>query len=539
MKKQSTSKGFAILSSAAIAGKFLSIIYVPFLLKIIGGNRPYAIYSVAYQIYAYIYILTNAGIPSAISKIISEFVAVENYRSARKTFKISRFLLLILGIVMAFTMYCISGPLTIHMNYGEAKYSVIALCPAILFTSVSSAYRGYFQGIRNMKPTAISQVLEQILNTVFTLLFAAIFIRYGVEVGCVGATMGTTIGSLASALYLIVIYKKNKESKVVNLDNDKNNVRHTNKQIARKILKYSVPITLSVAILSAGTLIDSYNITSRLIAGGNLKNHAQNIYGMYTKYIMLINMPITIISALAVAVLPAISTAVALKDKQLVTNKINFAFRISLLIVIPAAVGFSLLGKPIYELLHFGDGYKIMIFGSVIVVFSALVQIQTSILQGIGKLYAVICFSILGLIIKYIVNYILVAIPSVSIYGAIIGSVIGFGVPIVLNTVYILKTLRIKINLKAYIFKPLVSSIFMAVVVYAGYNILSYTLGFIFRGYFNNAISVLIAIALGMLTYFYAMVLNKGITNDELDTILSKIKRVLPNKKNDTFKYHN
>jgi len=539
MKEQSTSKGFAILSSAAIVGKFLSIIYVPFLLKIIGGNRPYAIYGVAYQIYAYIYILTNAGIPSAISKIISEFVAVGNYSSTKKTFKISRFLLFILGIVMAFTMYCISGPLTIHMNYGEAKYSVIALCPAILFTSVSSAYRGYFQGIRNMKPTAISQVLEQILNTVFTLLFAAIFIRYGVEAGCVGATMGTTIGALASALYLIVIYEKNKESKVGNLDNDKKNVRHTNKQIVRKILKYSIPITLSVAILSAGTLIDSYNITSRLIAGGNLKNYAQNLYGMYTKYIMLINMPITIISALAVAVLPAISTAVALKDKQLVTNKINFAFRISLLIVIPAAVGFSLLGKPIYELLHFGDGYNIMIFGSVIVVFSALVQIQTSILQGIGKLYAVICFSILGLIIKYIVNYILVAIPSVSIYGAIIGSVIGFGVPIVLNIVYILKTLRIKINLKAYIFKPLVSSIFMATVVYVSYNILSYILGFISKGYFNNAISVLIAIALGMLTYLYAMVLNKGITNDEIDIILSKIKRAIPNKIIDTWNYHN
>ncbi|MBW9153919.1 polysaccharide biosynthesis C-terminal domain-containing protein, partial [Clostridium estertheticum] len=297
----------------------------------------------------------------------------------------------------------------------------------------------------------------------------------------------------------------------------------------------SIPITLSVAILSAGTLIDSYNITSRLIAGGYLKDNAQSLYGMYLKYTTLINMPITIISALAVAVLPAISTAVALKDKQLVANKINFAFRISLLIVIPTAVGFSLLGKPIYELLHLSDGYKIMIFGSVIVIFSALIQIQTTILQGIGRLYAVIYYSVLGLIMKYIVNYILVAIPSVSIYGAIIGSVIGFGVPIVLNIVYMLKTLRIKINLKAYIFKPLVSSIFMAVVVYVGYNILSYILGFIFKGYFNNAISVLIAIALGMLAYFYAMVLNKGITNTELDTILSKIKRFIPNKKNDTF----
>ncbi|MBX4262794.1 polysaccharide biosynthesis protein (plasmid) [Clostridium estertheticum] len=539
MKKQSTSKGFAILSSAAIAVKLLSIIYMPFLLSIIGGSRPYAIYGVAYQIYAFIYVLTNTGIPSSISKLISEFVAVENYRSAKKTFKISRLLLFILGIVMAFTMFCVSGPLTIHMNYGEAKYSVMALCPAIVFTSVASAYKGYFQGIRNMKPTAISQVLEGILNTVLSLLFAAIFIRYGVAAGCVGATMGTTVGALVSAIYLIVIYEKNKDFKVCNFDNDKKNVNHTNKQVIRRILKYSIPITLSIGIISAGTVIDSYNITSRLIAGGYLKDNAQSLYGMYLKYTTLINMPITIISALAVAVLPAISTAVALKDKQLVANKINFAFRISLLIVIPAAVGFSLLSKPIYELLHLSDGYKIMIFGSVIVIFSALIQIQTTILQGIGRLYAVIYYSVLGLIMKYIVNYILVAIPSVNIYGAIIGSAVGFGVPIILNILYIFKIVKIKINFKAYIYKPLVSSIFMAVVVYASYNILSYILGFIFKGYFNNAISVLIAIALGMLSYFYAMVLNKGITNDELDTILSKIKRFIPNKKNDTFKCHN
>ncbi|MCB2307256.1 polysaccharide biosynthesis protein [Clostridium estertheticum] len=539
MKKQSTSKGFAILSSAAIAVKLLSIIYMPFLLSIIGGSRPYAIYGVAYQIYAFIYVLTNTGIPSSISKLISEFVAVGNYRSAKKTFRISRLLLCILGIVMAFTMFCVSGPLTIYMNYGEAKYSVMALCPAIVFTSVASAYKGYFQGIRNMKPTAISQVLEGILNTVLSLLFAAIFIRYGVAAGCVGATMGTTLGALASAIYLIVIYEKNKDFKVCNFDNNKKNLNHTNKQVIRRILKYSIPITLSIGIISAGTVIDSYNITSRLIAGGYLKDNAQSLYGMYLKYTTLINMPITIISALAVAVLPAISTAVALKDKQLVANKINFAFRISLLIVIPAAVGFSLLGKPIYELLHLSDGYKIMIFGSVIVIFSALIQIQTTILQGIGRLYAVICYSVLGLIMKYIVNYILVAIPSVNIYGAIIGSTVGFGVPIILNILYILKIVKIKINFKAYIYKPLVSSIFMAAVVYASYNILSYILGFIFKGYFNNAISVLIAIALGMLAYFYAMVLNKGITNDELDTILSKIKRFIPNKKNNTFKYHN
>ncbi|AGK98104.1 putative polysaccharide biosynthesis protein [Clostridium pasteurianum] len=527
MKEQSTGKGFAILSAATMAAKLLSIIYMPFLLKIIGGNRPYAIYQVTYLIYAFIYVITNTGIPSAISKLVSEFVAVENYRSAIKTFKISRFLLFAIGIIMSIVMFLSAGSLTASIHYPEAKYSVIALCPAILFTSVASAYRGYFQGRSNMKPTAISQVLEQVFNTVFSLLFAAILIGRGIEAGVVGATVGTTLGALASALYLIITYEKNKHFKSGILHNNK---RHTNKQVLRRIIKYSIPITVCIAITNAGTLIDSYNITSRLIAGGALTDYAQSIYGMYGKYLTLINMPITIISALAMAVLPAVSKAVALKNKKLVNDKINFAFRINFLIAVPAAVGLSVLSRPIYELLQIGDGYRIMIFGSIVVIFMALALIQTSILQGMGRIYIVTFYSILGLIAKYVVNYILVAIPKIGIYGAIIGSAIGFGVPIILNIIYIQKILKLKINFKSYIFKPIVSSIFMAAVTYVIYNILSYILHFIVKGYLNNAVSLLAAVAMGVLAYLYAMILCKGITKDELDIIPGRIKRFIPKR---------
>lgn len=530
MKEQSTGKGFAILSAATMAVKLLSIIYVPFLLRIIGGNRPYAIYSVTYQIYAFVYVLTNAGIPSAISKLVSEFMAVGNYRSAVKSFKMSRFLLMIIGIVMALIMFFVSKPLTEYINYKEARYSVIALCPAILFTSVASAYRGYFQGRSNMKPTAVSQVLEQVMNTVFSLAFAAMFIGYGIEAGIIGATVGTTLGALASTIYLIVTYERNKDIKVVNLNRNRQVIRHTNKQIMRRIIKYSVPITICVAITNAGNIIDSSNITARLIAGGAAKDYAQSIYGMYGKYMVLINMPITIISALAMAVMPAVSKAVALKDKELVKSKINFAFKINFLIAIPAAVGFSVLGGPIYRLLHLGDGYRIMIFGSIVVVFMALVQILTSILQGMGRLFIVTFYSFLGLVLKYIINYILVAIPAINIYGAIIGSAAGFALPIILNIIYLKKTLKLKIDLGSFMFKPIISSVFMCAVAYVVYNILSYLLNFFVKGYFNNAVAVIISIVVAIMAYLYAMILNNGITKDELDIIPSRLKKFIPKK---------
>lgn len=530
MQKQSTGKGFAILSAATMAVKCLSVIYVPMLMKIIGGNGPYAIYSVAYQIYAFVYIITNAGIPSAISKLVSEYAAVGDFRSANRVFKISRNLLFSVGLIMGLVMLAIAGPLTAGINYSESKLSVMALCPAILFTSVASAYRGYFQGCSNMKPTAVSQVLEQVLNLVFSLLFAYVFIGKGVEFGCAGATVGTTIGAFASALYLMMLYDKDRRSQIGIRNDDMIRKANTNRQLLKRIVKFSVPITVCIGLINAGPLIDSANITGRLLASGYSDKAAQALYGMYSKYNTLLNVPVSIISALAMAVLPAISGAAALHDQKLLRKKMNFAFRITFLIAIPSAFGLAVLGKPIYQLMFYGDGYEILVLGAIIVVFSALVQIQTSILQGVGRLYAVTFYLVLGMVLKFIVNFIVVAIPAINIYGAIIGSAVGFGVPTVLNIMYIQKHLHTRINLRPHIARPLISSVCMAAVSFFSYTILHYGLGFIMDGYVLNAVCAVIAVALGVISYFYLILLCKGITEDEFAIIPNRIRRHLPAK---------
>ncbi|MDF2505958.1 polysaccharide biosynthesis protein [Clostridium sp.] len=528
MKEQSNSKGFAILSTAMMIVKLLSLIYSPFIFRILGGNRSFGIYNVTYMIYTFIYVITNSGIPSAISKLVSEFIVVGNYRSATKIFKISRLMLIIVGTIMAIVMFLVSAPITRIMHSPEARYSVIALCPAILFTSVGSTYRGYFQGRGNMKPTAISQVLEQIFNTVFSLLFAALLIGYGIEYGCVGATIGTTLGALVSSLFLIITYEKSKNSEGFNLKNTGKRIIHTNKQIFKRIVKYSIPITLCIGVPSLGSLIDIYNMISRLMVGGISENYAQSLYGIYSKFNVLTAVPITIISALAVTVLPAISKAVTLNNKKLTENKINFAYKISFIISIPAAVGLSVLSKPIYALLKYNDGYNIMLVGAGIVIFMALFQIQISILQGMGKIYIVTLYSILGIVIKYAINYILIAIPSINIYGAIIGSLVGFLVPVILNSIYIKVNLKLKIQLKAYIFKCIISSIAMGLAGYVIYIVLNFAIGFVTKGYINNAISVIVAIVVSIIIYVYTMILNKGITDDELNLLPHRIRRFIP-----------
>lgn len=253
---------------------------------------------------------------------------------------------------------------------------------------------------------------------------------------------------------------------------------------------------------------------------------------VYLDYIIsLINIltavPITIISALAVTVLPAVSKAVTLNDKKLTENRINFAYKISFIISIPAAVGLSVLSRPIYILLKYNDGYNIMLVGSCIVIFMALFQIQISILQGIGRIYIVTFYSILGIIIKYTVNYILIAIPSINIYGAIIGSLLGFLVPVILNSIYVKVILKLKIRITTYIYKCIVSCTAMGLGAYIIYNILNFAIDIINRGYINNAISVSVAIIVGVITYVYSMILTKGITDEELDFLPVRIKKIL------------
>lgn len=213
MKTQSTTKGFAILSAAGMAVKLISLLYVPLLLSIIGEDG-YGVYAIAYSVFAFIYVITNTGLTSAISKLVSELIALKNYKDAAKAFKMARLMLLAIGIVMSVFMLGLARPLSRFMNMPRSYLAIGALAPAVLFTSLASAYRGYFQGRGNMTATAVSQIIEQVMNIIFSLLFAALWRKYGIEAACAGGTVGTTLGAVASFIYLIRFYEKNKSYKV-------------------------------------------------------------------------------------------------------------------------------------------------------------------------------------------------------------------------------------------------------------------------------------------------------------------------------------
>ncbi len=527
--KQSTTKGFAILSAAGFMVKVLSLLYIPFLGKILGEDGIGVYYS-AYSIFTYVYILTNAGIPVAISKIVSELIAVGNYKDAVKTFKIARFSLLILGIVMSLLMLIFVVPIANATESDTAKLAIMALAPTILLSSVLSAYRGYFQGRGNMTPTAVSQVLEQIANTIFSLVFAACFIKYGLAAGAAGGTIGTSVGALVAVMYMIYFYEKNKVFRVPKGYNQLGIKRLTTKKIIKKLLGVAVPMTICLGIQQSGLLIDLVVVKSRMLSSGMDKVQVSVLWGVLSKYTTLINVPIAIITALAMTILPSISGLMALKDKKAVRNKINYAFRLCFLVAVPSAVGLAVLAKPIVYLIQYGsDVSRLLTYGSVVIILMAVVSIQTSILQGLGKLYLVTIYAVLGLVGKIITNYIFVAIPSLNVLGAVMANGVSFAILMMLNYITMNKALGIRIKLSSHAIKPIIASGVMAVVAGFMYTILNFIFSHIKQGYFANAVSILFTICLAILTYFFALVIIGGITKEDLAVFPRKITKLIPN----------
>jgi stage V sporulation protein B len=529
MKTQSTTKGFAILSAAGMVVKLISLLYVPLLLSII-GEEGYGVYYVAYSVFAFIYVITNTGLTSSISKIVAELVALKNYRDAVKAFKMAKIMLLVIGILMSVFMVLLSRPLADAMNKPKAYMAIAALSPAVMFTSLASAYRGYFQGRGNMTATAVSQILEQVMNIVFSLLFAALWIKYGVEAACAGGTVGTTIGALVSAIYLMNYYKKNKKFTVPKGALSEEVTRYSNEQLARKLINYAIPLTVNWGLQNAGNVIDNKITTGRLLASGFSDAEASIKLSYLAKYQVLINVPITVISALCAAVLPVISGAAALNNKEEIKRGIDYSYKTCFLIAMPSAFGLAVIASPIFKTLfpRYSSGAVLMQYGAVVLVLMAVVQIQATILQSIGKLYLSTLYIVIGIAAKIGLNYILISKPSINILGAVYGSMAGFLIPIFLNNYVIKRTLQIRYNLIMLSAKPFIAAAFMGLIVYLVQYDIEYVLGLLGSNYFTNLISTVIAIAAGGFTYLYALILIGGLTKKDLQVIPARLRRFIP-----------
>ena len=515
-KQKSFVTGAAILGIAGLIVKIIGAVFrIPLVNAI--GTEGIGYYNVAYPIYALLLVISTAGLPTAISKMVSEKAAVGDYTAAHNTFRVAFRVLVLAGLVTSAVMFMASTFVAGTVVFQpKGVYALMAISPALFFVAVLSAYRGYFQGLQMMEPTAISQVIEQVGKLGFGLYLAYLWMPGGPEYGAAGALVGVAISEACALVYVMGMYRRRKSEIMRAVDSSRLGKgelrsRHT----VKKLLLIAVPVTLGACLMPIVSAIDSAIISRNLQAIGFSQQASASMYGALTGVVNpLINMPAVLSLALAMSLVPAISESQARRDTQQLQIKAAFGFKLALFIGMPAALGFALLAGPIIHMLFrsiVGDEFALSVsllqILSIGVLFLTLVQSMTGVLQGLSKPGLPVIGLAVGAAVKVFVSIWLIRNPGINILGAGIGTMAAYAIAAVMDIVFVIKNVKFRLRISDHILKPLVATALMGGAAFVMYR---------WAGAASNTLGVLSAIIVAMLVYVLALAFMHAVTKEEM-----------------------
>lgn len=519
-------KGAAVLGIAGVVIKLLGAVFRIPLTNWIGDDGM-SYYGFAYSIYGALLVLSTAGIPVAISRMVSERIAVGEYRNAHKVFKVATALLFGIGI-FSFAVCFVGGEaITKALGNPDAAMAVKAISPALLFVPLFSAFRGYFQGRQNMNPTAISEITEQLIRVIFGLYLAYKLMDMGLKEAAAGASFGASAGSVAGLLVIVGIYFLNRRTIHRKIDLNNQAVEET-AVILRKIVAIAVPIIIGSEIMPIMTLIDTGLIMTRLQATGWSYAEAKSLYGLLSGFCnSLIAFPQVFTQAVAVSLVPAVAAAFKVKDSRGVQNNINLGYRVTMIMAFPCAFGIFSLAEPILLLLYPAQkasavaAVPTLMIMAVSVVFLAITQTSVGVLQSIGKQNLPVINLAVGCVGKVIVTFILVGIHDVNIKGAAIGTMLAYIVALVLNNRAVKHYTGVKFDYDLTYVRPCIAAALMGVCAFAAHKLLV--------GFLGNSIATLLAIMTGAIVYGVLIFVLKAITVEEVAAMPggSKLQKII------------
>lgn len=511
-------KNVVILIFSQILIKILGLIYKLVITNVSGfGDTGLGYYAAGYQIYAVLLTLSSIGIPSVISKLVSERIAIGDKRGAQRIFRVAFKFFTAIGFILSIGLFFGSDIIATNiLNVPDVAYVMKVLAPAIVFVTMSAVLRGYFSGMQNMKPTSVSQTLEQFLNCVLSITFVYACIGKDTYVMAAAGNLSTTCAIIITFIYLRMYYKNNKldtRNSVVSPEK-----RKSNKELLKTILGISIPITVSSLISVISGVIDTATVSNCIqisLQGANmtkeaLEQAAMSATGILSKVDTLVSFPLAINLAFSTALTPAISEALAIKDKKTASRRLSFSFFASLIIILPCALGFIALADPILKMLYptASDGAGVFMIASVSMILTALSQTLTGGLYGVNQSKIPAIAAGLGAIIKFILNMILISNPKIGIYGASISSFIYQMIVFFICYNVMNRCVNMHITFKKHILKPATSAIGMGIVVFFGYKL--------FSGFLGNTISTVISILLGAITYGGLILFTKALTKEDI-----------------------
>lgn len=559
-KKQNFLQGALILSAAAIIVKVIGAVYKIPLMNIIGGEG-FGYYNTAYTIFTPLYTIATAGIPVAVARMVSECVTLGRYRDVRRIFQISMTCFLVTGtagsLIMLFGSKFLAS--TVCNNPG-ATLAVIMLSPAVFFLCMTSAYRGYYQGLRNMYPTAISQIIEAVVKVLVGLSLTLVVINwgiaeynkngsfYGIDLGisseglsaasavapiaAAAAIGGVMISTMVGMLYMMLHYRLRGDG-ITQAELYDAPEAQPRSALLNTLITISIPVCLATLSTNITNLIDLVSLMSRmeyairldhltvlgmyeglLPAELGLDGLPNYLYGVYSGMpVTLFNLVPAIATTFGTAALPSVAAAWTSHNRHRIKASIDTVLRLTTIVAIPAGFGLSVLAKEILTLLYPMRLTEVEIAAPLLkvmgitVVFVCTCASCHSILQGIGKERLPLFFMLAGAGVKLAVNYIFVAIPSLNIQAAPYGSLICYILIMIMDIAAINRSARIRVNLYAVFIKPLFAGALCA----AGAKF-AYVFGNIFL---SDNLSTVFAIGIAVIIYGVTMLLIKGITKKD------------------------
>lgn len=510
MKKQSLIKGSLILGITGILARFLGLFFRWPLIMLI-GDEGVGYYQMSYPLYMF-FIAIASGIPVAMSKMISEKNAVGDTEGVFEVVKESTYLMLLLGIGTTLILFFFAKPIISFLKWNsKSYYALIGISFAPLIISLMTIYRGFFQGLQNMTPSGVSQILEQIGRVIVGVGLAIILLPKGIEYAAGGAAFGAAAGGLLGGGYLYLKYRKVKKQMRVK------KVK-TNTQLLTNILKISIPISIGATVGTIMSLIDSIVVPQKLLEAGFSEKAATILYAQLTgKASVIVNIPLTLSMALCISLIPIIAENYILRNKREVDKKIELSMKLSAVISLPCMLGMFFLAEPIMKLIFPGrfEGVEILRLLSLSIPFIIVTQTTTSIMQGTGHYIAPVISLFIGCVVKVVLTWVLVPIPSLNIYGAVIASVGAYIVATVLNLIAMRIKMKTKLRFYSSFIKPAYAAGVMIVSTVVAYN-------FLFKKTSSNGTSCLLAILLGIIIYGVSILIFRVFSMNEIKERLIK-----------------
>ena len=571
-KKQSLLNGALILSGAIVLVKVLSVLFKLYVANRIGYGGT-GLYATAYNIYTPIYSIALAGLPTAVSKMVASELAQGRYKDVKKLFGVSNMLFAFTGLVGMALMLLLAYPYAQSVGSLDALPSIIAIAPSIFFCCVMSGYRGYYQGQRNMNPSALSQIFEAAGKLIFGWLFLNMVLGsslafadripvmreivsdVGSAYASAAAIAGVSVGSLMGLIYLILRRVAVRDSITQELL-DASPEAQSRKKLAKRLIAIAIPIAISSLVFNVTTLIDNWTIQNRLkvvlendydtvaamypgivAARGFTRDLAIDfktyLYGAYDMVLEIKNVVPTFTITLGLSAIPILSEEWTKKNLPGVRRATETMIRLCMLIAFPAGIGMMVLAEDLLWLL-FGSSdinapaipyiAPILLLYGFSVFFLALTQPLTSALQAIDRMDVPIKAMLGGATVKVAANFILVSIPSVNIQGAVVGSILCNIVMVAYPMAVLAKETKLKYHWQKLFIRPFICAVISGAAAWLTNSIFEKTLPaggltFISRHLSSENIACIAGVLAAVLFYVIALFALRGITKEDISML--------------------